>query len=298
MKVLYIANHGQENSNDDEGSIAHSLKELGHEVRLVHEREGYVASGMKADFMLFHKWPKVETMSEIRMPRFLWYFDLVDSKDTTLYLRDKTRMDYINSVRAYLSGAFCSDGDWVERCTLNQSPEKFAVLRQGVDTRIKTIEPKANSDSYTILFTGTQRGGSTRESFVKDMTDTYGRQFIHVPRACHQLSLQYAVQQAGIVVAPDGPVTDKYWSNRVYLTLGFGGFLLHPRCKELEKEYKDNNHLVFYDHRADLHRKIQHYLKNPTERHAIAKAGMKHTLKHYSYLERCKRFIELVKERM
>src|SRR5688572_11058734 len=104
MRILYVCkiNSGD---NDDEGSIAHALRVLGHEVVCVHERRrhrptnvGNTLASVRADFCLFHKW---ETVSEIElvsrnMPVVFWYFDMVRpvDNDPTLQARSLSRIKW------------------------------------------------------------------------------------------------------------------------------------------------------------------------------------------------------------
>jgi spore maturation protein CgeB len=126
------------------------------------------------------------------------------------------------------------------------------------------------------------------------MKASYGNRFRHVPNSLHQRELAEEISKCRIVVAPDSPVTDRYWSNRVYLMLGFGAFLLHPYCTDLAKEYVEGKELVFYRDRSDLHDKVAYFLAHPEERLAIAQAGYERTLRDHTYTKRCERLIELV----
>ncbi len=72
-----------------------------------------------------------------------------------------------------------------------------------------------------------------RESFIQEMRHRWGSRFHHVERGVHGAQLAELIARARVVVAPDSPVTDRYWSNRVYNALGLGAFLMHPSCFEL-----------------------------------------------------------------
>lgn len=78
-----------------------------------------------------------------------------------------------------------------------------------------------------------------------------------------------------------------YWSDRVWETLGRGGFLIHPEIKGLEKYVENGKHLVLYDYGdfKQLKTLIDYYLDTPYEREKIRKSGYglvksKHTYKH------------------
>jgi spore maturation protein CgeB len=79
-----------------------------------------------------------------------------------------------------------------------------------------------------------------------------------------------------------------YWSDRIYETLGRGGFLIHPYIKGLEKEFEDKKHVVFYEYNNwnQLQDLINYYLENDKEREKIRKAGHELVKKSYTYKNR------------
>lgn len=79
-----------------------------------------------------------------------------------------------------------------------------------------------------------------------------------------------------------------YWSDRVYETLGRGGFMIHPYIKGMEDHFEDGKHLVFYEYGDfnDLNFKIDYYLEHDTEREAIRLAGHEHVKKNHTYTNR------------
>jgi len=79
-----------------------------------------------------------------------------------------------------------------------------------------------------------------------------------------------------------------YWSDRVYETLGRGGFMIHPYIKGMEKHFKDGKHLVFYEFNNfdDLKSKVDYYLKHDDEREKIRTAGHLHVKNNHTYTNR------------
>jgi hypothetical protein len=63
-----------------------------------------------------------------------------------------------------------------------------------------------------------------------------------------------------------------YWSNRVYLHLACGAFVLHPGVPGMEEFFTDGIHLAYYT--DDLFEKIDYYLSHENERREIARAGL------------------------
>lgn len=285
MKVLYVGKHGQKVSNDDEGAIAHALHRFGFDVTCIGEHEGKraIAMARECGWLLMHKWSDKIALSQIKIPKVVWYFDLVGTaNDPSVKARADARRAWFKHILPFVDAAFASDGDFVAQ----DRSGKLEVLRQGADERIAG-PGTAGREVIPILFTGiARRAGSVRTDFVRDMEKTYGAMFRHVPLGIHGKSLANMIASAHITVAPTSPVTDHYWSNRVYLSLGFGAFMLHPFCGQLATDYRDGEEIVFYRGMDDLHEKIRHYLREPEERKRIAAAGLERTLREHTYRHR------------
>lgn len=301
MRFLYVANHGQPGTADDEGAIAHALRGLGHEVDPLRQERGRVAyrAAAGADVVLFHKWDDADSLAYLggKTRRVFWYFDLVTFPDPLLEGRNKARLEWMARVLPHADLGFCTDGDWAAR----DATGKLVWLPQGADERVAgrgTYRPELACD---VLFVGTRRGGTLRQSFVDEMKSAYGERFRHVEKNLYGRQLADQVASAKVVVAPDGPVTHAYWSNRVYVTLGYGGFLLHPWCVRLAGQYEDRQEVVFYRSRSHLQDLICAYLTTydgPKLRREVSEAGLARTLKEHTYRRRCEEMVRVIKERL
>lgn len=89
-----------------------------------------------------------------------------------------------------------------------------------------------------------------------------------------------------------------YWSDRVYETLGRGGFLIHPYIKGMEEHFSDREHLVFYKYGDfdQLKYLIEYYLYNEEEREKIRKAGHEHVKANHTYRNRWEYILNKVQE--
>lgn len=87
-----------------------------------------------------------------------------------------------------------------------------------------------------------------------------------------------------------------YWSDRVYETLGRGGFLIHPYIKGMKNHFIGGRHLVYYKYGdfEGLKKAIDYYLEHADEREAIRLAGHEEVKRHHTYLNRWKTIIEEV----
>ena len=98
------------------------------------------------------------------------------------------------------------------------------------------------------------------------------------------------------VVVCDSLNSREYWSNRVYETIGRGGFAIHPKVVGLEKEFEYGNHLVPYDYGdfEGLKRKIDYYLAHDAERERIRAAGMEYVMKHKTFVNRAQQILKII----
>lgn len=307
MNIVYVARHGQANSNDDEGAITHALRQLGHRVDCVDENARWSSDdrirlteswNREYHLLLFHKWDNAEMLSRVMIPKVFWWFDLVNwPADPSLGSRSRARVQWMERVIPLVNLGFLSDGDWVAH------NDKLVTLRQGADERVAGRgDAKSNgweSDPVDVLFCGIARGGGReRESFVEEMKQEYGQRFRHIPAGWHGRRLADLIAHAKVVVAPDSPVTDRYWSNRVYLMMGFGAFLIHPLCEDLCRDYRHNEEIVYYSSRGNLHSHIRYALANPEFRARVSEAGLQRTLAQHTYRHRCEVLINTIKERL
>jgi hypothetical protein len=293
MRICYVANHAQVASNDDEGAICFALRQLGHEVVCIPERNRRYFYLPNGNLLLFHKWCDEEAIRTFSGAKACFFFDLIDWKsDRTLGRRCAARRDLISRITRLADVVFMTDGDHVAQDTTG----KLVWLPQGADERFVGHSPAATQD-MDILFTGIAKGGGVRrESFVREMRERYSERFVHVERGVHGMALRELVGRAKVVVCPDSPVTDRYWSNRLVLMLGFGAFLLHPHSEGAMALYRGAQ-AVWYRDREQLHKLISVWIGDPEGRNAVAQAGLARTLAEHTYRHRCERMLAALRER-
>lgn len=296
MNITYVAKHGS-GGNDDEGAIAYALKSLGHNVECVREHEPSrrpaVIINNRCELLLFHKWLDAELLPQVRCPKVFWYFDLVDFQHPDTDRLTRVRTKWMSLATELVDLGFCTDGDWVNRDT----SDKLVRLTQGADERVAGRR-RAKEGLVQVIFPGSiEYGVHGRKSFVHLLRSRYGNRFQRV-HGTYRESLANKLATARIVVAPDTPVSNDYWSNRVYVTLGFGSFLLHPYCKTLESQYEDGKEIVLYRDRDHLIQLVDHYLENSQEREIIQQAAARRTEKEHLYRHRCESLLSVIKERL
>jgi len=87
-----------------------------------------------------------------------------------------------------------------------------------------------------------------------------------------------------------------YWSDRLYLSLGSGAFLMYPRVPGIEDYFTDGKHLILYDNESDLHNKIDKYLGLPEERKYIALQGAEEVAKNHNWAVRVNEFEQILRD--
>jgi len=304
MRVLFVAKHDS-GDNDDEGAIAHAFRELGHEVECLQEqrrKRTKLLASCEADFCLFLKWPTVSELIETskRMPCFFYYFDMVESVegDPSLRTRSLSRVQWMFDVMPHIKLGFCTDGDWVAKMG---GPLRH--LMQGFDGRKACLlERSVASMAPQVLFTGMVNHGCKRVEHIERLKAKYGENFIIVgnrgPRGrVHGRELAQVFASTKVVVAPDGPSTDRYWSNRVYLTTGLGGFIVHPYCAGLAEQYPQSI-LPMYVDRDQCEEYVDLYLSNDSLREAHRRLQHEYTLSRHLYRHRVEEMLKQMKEAM
>lgn len=298
MNILYVARFGN-HDNADEEAVADAFRRLGHQVTCVEEKpfkrppaqHAALQRSDRYDLCLFHKWDDRSGLASVRCPAAFWYFDMVrpTDGDPTLSERSASRVRWMDFVlkQPNVRFGFCTDGDWVE--TGGPNREKLVFLPQGADQRIVGPGTPAGPGP-DVLFTGMVSHGRKRADHVTHLRERWGDRF-HVvgdagPRSrVHGRPLADLLCSARVVVAPDGPSTDRYASNRVWQATGFGAFLVHPRCEFLGGYFTEAQ-LVQYRSRADCDDIIDHALTHPDWRAQKAKAGYVRTVGSNLYVHR------------
>ena len=87
-----------------------------------------------------------------------------------------------------------------------------------------------------------------------------------------------------------------YWSDRLYLSLGSGAFLMYPRVPGIEDYFKDGEHLILFDNELDLHNKIDKYLGLPEERKRISENGFREVAKNHNWGVRISEFEQILRD--
>jgi hypothetical protein len=157
---------------------------------------------------------------------------------------------------------------------------------------------------HDVIFVGSRKyhdEWTYRPKLIDWLDRSYGNRFeqygsggVKSVRGMHLNKLYWSTKVVvGDTLCIDFKYPD-YWSDRIYETLGRGGFLIHPYIKGLENEFKDKEHVVFYEYNnfEQLKELIDYYIKHDDEREKIRLAGHKLVKENYTYKHRWQQILE------
>ena len=286
MKILYLANYNNTGSNFIEEDIKEALDDLGHEVIPIHETEIKKVLDVEADMMLFHKagigknitaedWTLF--LNRIICKKVMWFFDPV----ALSYQREAD----IETIIPYIDYGFMVDDTWRRR----HKYENLYSLKEGIGKIYQgKVRPEFKCD---IAFVGNIYG--EREEFIGTLKKVYGERFKVFNNVFGQDLADLCVS-AKIIVAPDFPTNEFYWSSRIYLTLGLGGFLVHPDCYGLREELKEGTHFAGYKNMNELLMTIDYFIEHEEEREAIRKQGQQKCLENFTFKHRLETMLNTI----
>lgn len=304
MKITFLGNFEVEYSSENHHKK--SLEELGHEV--IGLQEGKVAgeevleTAKQADLLVVvhtHGWktpgkPLGEVLKELKtlgIPTLTYHLDiwlgLGRQKDLEaddfykeighFFTVDKLMANWFNE-HTQVKGHYLSAGVFGRECYMMAPYE----------------------GQFEVIFVGSKgyhREWPYRPQLIDWLAKTYGDKFGHFGGdglgTIRGKALNRLYAGAKVVVGDSlclGFTYPDYWSDRVYETLGRGGFLIHPHIKGLERQFEHKKHLVFYDYGnfEQLRSLIDYYLEHDDEREAIRKGGHEHVKANHTYKHRWK----------
>jgi len=178
-------------------------------------------------------------------------------------------------------------------------------LRQGIDPRVHyKVEPDPFYESY-VAFTG-HIYSRKRRVLARMLYREFGDKFRiwdtlkyrnDLPAWKSREIFRKICASTKVLVGDklfDG--VKEYWSNRVYITLGCGGFLIQEYIKGIEKEFENKKHFVLVSDPTQLADYIHYYIEHPIKRETIANQGYIEVVKNHTYEVRVRELIKILKE--
>jgi len=301
--IVFLGNFRVDYST--ESHHAKTLQSMGHKVIQLQETEAkseeILSAAKKSDLFIWthtHGWntPGRTSMSNVlkelktsNIPTMTYHLDL--------WFGLKRQKDLSSDpVYKEIGHFFTVDSkmaDWFNKKT----SVKGHYLPAGVYDKEATYKP-VKQFKQDVIFVGSKRyhpEWKYRPQIINWLSSAYDKKFQHwgndglgVVRGKNLNSLYASTKVVvGDTLCPNFNYPD-YWSDRVYETLGRGGFIIHPYISGMEKEFTDKEHLVFYEYKnfKQLKELIDYYLVHDEEREAIRLAGHKLVKEKYTYRNR------------
>lgn len=303
MKIVFLGNFHVDYSS--ETHHVKSLESLGHLVVRLQEgsdtSEQVLESAMRADLFIWihtHGWTTpgylsmtqvLKELKKLSIPTMTYHLDLwfglkrqKDLEADEFYKHighfftvDKLMADWFNENTA-VKGHYLPAGVFGEEC----------------------YEADSAGYKHDVIFVGSKGYHPEwpwRPQLIDWLKETYGDSFVHVGgdgeipttrgAALNQLYADTKVVVGDSLVR--GFDYPGYWSDRIYETLGRGGFLLMPKIQGLEKEFSSEELATFrFGDFDDLKSKIDFYLHNERYRFAMRQRGFNKVKNNYTYKHR------------
>lgn len=143
-----------------------------------------------------------------------------------------------------------------------------------------------------------------RQQLKNWLIATYGPRFRHWPGdqpAVRNEELNDLYATVKVIIGDSlcvGFNREYYWSDRVYETIGRGGFLIMPWIKGLEEEFTDGENIVFFNFNDwdGLKEKIDFYLAHDAAREAIRQRSMDFVRDNCTYTNRLTQALTIIGE--
>jgi hypothetical protein len=310
-KIVFLGNFRVDYSS--ESHHAKTLESMGHTVIRMQETEAksenIYKEALLGDLFIWihtHGWKTPGTHKMENVLRFLnqkgiitmtyhldLWFGLQRQKDLNTY-----------PVYKHIGHFFTVDSqmaDWFN----NNTAVKGHYLPAGVYDKECYIEP--TKSKHDLIFVGSKKYHQEwqyRTQLIDWLSTTYKKSFEHYGsggiKSLRGSELNTLYASSKIVVGDTLCIGFKYpdyWSDRVYETLGRGGFLIHPYVSGMEREFEDKKHLVFYEYGnfKQLKELIDYYMEHDKERETIRKAGHELVKQNYTYKNRWESILKELK---
>ena len=324
MRIAFIGNFTQPHCSEVHWSA--TLERLGHEVIRLQENGftpdelGQMLEQINFDMLLFVRtWGKTLTLEHLarlrerKIPSVSYHLDLYVGLQRK-YLHENSTLEDVFKTDAFWQTdyVFSPDGDPGSQKVFEANGINHHYMKPGV------YEPECymceQRNAFDVLFVGSgDRLGNPhiyghpewnyRNELITFLYDNYGERFgkFGWPQATvrnNELNQLYADSKVtvGDSVCLAGFTHTYYWSDRVYETLGRGGFLIHPYIKGLEEEFTDGENIVFYEYGnwQQLKDKIDYYITHDDERERIRKAGHEYVKANCTYTRRLQSMLDTV----
>jgi len=300
MKILYFGNFKNETPTIDQ-DILYSLKKQATVVKIdlrefIEDKDikKIINKANECDMFLFHAFipEQNEFYMQLMLERITTMLEAMTCKKV-LWFHEKVmgnKMKIITTLLPSVDKLFLADGTWVRRF----ENEKIHVLHPAAKENMPkgTFKKELQCD---IAMIGTLYGDRMKQfEFLKSkfgdgfklFDDKFGKDFADVCKS------------AKVVLAPQYPFDDFYWSDRIYNVAAAGGVCIHPRAYGITEEgFKDGEHYIDYYTEQDLFVTLSMILEKESDkvRKGISQQA-KAFVKAHTYGHRVEEILNIIKK--
>ncbi|HPD61701.1 MAG TPA: glycosyltransferase [Thermodesulfobacteriota bacterium] len=180
-------------------------------------------------------------------------------------------------------------------------------ITQGCDREEhRIIKSKSEKWKSEVAFIGAAKDPD-RVNLIKEINKhfnlkVWGGEWERHGLKCHKHNVypdEFAKICSGSKIILGIDVSDQvegYFSNRTWITLGCGGFLLTRYVPGLEKIFINKKHLVWYHNIDECPHLIAEYLKKDEERERISREGYHYVHEHHTYEHVVQKILGIIKK--
>lgn len=304
MRITLLGN--VELTYSSETYYVNTLREMGHSVIAMHESEvtgeEVLEQALQSDlFIWIHGHSEttpglsmktvLQELKDWNIPTMTWHHDLFVGLGRSNKILEEdvyTNIDHFFSTDRLMI-------DWINKETKVKGHYLPSAVYEGESRMLESTY--LNKDVVFVGNKGYHPEWSYRPQLINWLTDNYGDKFGWYSGEEDSLGLKRGWDMNQLFANSKIVVGDSlclnfdypyYWSDRVWETLGRGGFLIMPYIKGLDDYLEDGKHLVFYEFGdfEDLKSKIDFYLENDEAREYIRKTGYEYVKKFHTYRNR------------
>lgn len=318
MHITFLGNFGV--SYSSETHHAASIESLGHTVTRLQEGnatgEEVLVAALSSQLLVVvhtHGW----TTPGLALEKVLLRVEAAGIPTATYHLdlwlglhrqADLDRDPFYRAIQHFFSADKLM-ADWFNTNTDVQGH----YLPAAVYDRECYISPEPSPHANDVIFVGSRRYHPEwpyRPKLIDWLAQSYGKHFTHIGGdgatgtiRGDDLNRLYAGSKVAVgdtlCLGFDYP---HYFSDRVFETLGRGGFMIHPWIEGIDEMFEDGTHLVTYPF-GDLEQLqflIDYYLAdaNVVERERIRHAGHEHVKAHHTYRHRWQTILSIIFEEL
>ncbi|MBD3393918.1 MAG: glycosyltransferase [Chitinivibrionales bacterium] len=227
----------------------------------------------------------------------MWYFDM----------REEIPEHLVETARA-AGTLFLTNRGWIDEIRSRGVPAVH-FLPQACDARIHRYMPSPAGPQYELSFVGRADPGSYRQRLLEE---TGAQVDLHVwdkprgftpdayilhPKRVFNTELARVVGAsfavAGFGHHPSHLNVRAYASNRVWLTLGCGGFYFGHATPGMSDVVPGGKYCEYYRSVDELAEKIRYYKRHPKQREEIRDAGYRWVHAHHTYEKRVQNLLSM-----